>query len=227
VLTIIHHEEYTKFHGEVFISQNINIMLKILARPTSSNYFKLCTGCDKCAQRADYSSPSPNDTEFKIDFNLVRKKDYLDEERDTESKCTKLVYEYIKHYFKEFEDSLSDQSIFFFVDPDQLFEDRYEQDPPVMDFHGITSSAEPSSGDTELIPEPSETDGSGSDELQNSTNEVQESILLYIDRSVSVENDILAKDLNFCPSCFRCLNFFMTLSFPLPWKRFPTAIDNP
>ena len=41
------------------------------------------------------------------------------EEEDTQRKCTKLIYDVITHYFKEFEDSTSDISTFFFVDPDQ------------------------------------------------------------------------------------------------------------
>ena len=64
-------------------------------------------------------SPNPTDSEYKtIDFNLPRKKGFEEEEKYTETQCTKLVYENISHYFKEFEDENFEISTFFFVEPD-------------------------------------------------------------------------------------------------------------
>ena len=65
------------------------------------------------------------DTKFQtLHLSLDRKPAYKIEEADTEQKCTKIVYDIITHYFKEFEDENSDCSTFFFDDPDQRYEVR-------------------------------------------------------------------------------------------------------
>ena len=166
-----------------------------------------CPGenCEKCAQRADYSSPSPSDTKYKtIDFNLPRKKGHNEEEKDTEVKCTKLIYDVITHYFKEFDDSASDCSTFFFVDPDQPLQDRYQQDTDTEysnygaagAWNGRAGSTWTSDDHDTKEPDIIESDDNGiefgvKDDNQNDPEQLQQTILLYCDGELSVENELL------------------------------------
>lgn len=88
----------------------------------------------------DDRSPPPQLRNRSIDVNTPRRQLIEQDERETATKCTELLYEYIGHYFREFgDDEEHECSTFYFVEPDYSHgeyspqaenfpEDRYGRD---------------------------------------------------------------------------------------------------